>query len=134
MQVQELLGAEHDPRSSSLPAAPRSDSTALISALKAQPERKEIITTTVEHPAILTLCTHLEKEGYKVHLLKVDGKGRLDLNEYKKLLTDQVAVVSVMWANNETGTSSPWSKWPNWRMRPVRCSIPTRCRPWAKCR
>lgn len=107
MQVQELLGAEHDSEIIFTSCGTESDSTALISALKAQPERKEIITTVVEHPAILTLCTHLEKEGYKVHLLKVDGKGRLDLNEYRKLLTDQVAVVSVMWANNETGTFFP---------------------------
>ena len=107
MQVQELLGAEHDSEIIFTSCGTESDSTAIISALKAQPDRNEIITTTVEHPAILTLCTHLEKEGYKVHLLKVDGKGRLDLNEYKKLLTDQVAVVSVMWANNETGTFFP---------------------------
>ena len=107
MQVQELLGAEHDSEIIFTSCGTESDSTAIISALKAQPERKEIITTTVEHPAILTLCTHLEKEGYKVHLLKVDGKGRLDLDEYKKLLTDQIAVVSVMWANNETGTFFP---------------------------
>ena len=63
-----------------------------MSALKAQPNRKEIITTVVEHPAVLTLCEHLEKEGYKVHYLKVDTKGRLDLEEYRKLLSDQVAV------------------------------------------
>ena len=107
MQVQELLGAEHDSEIIFTSCGTESDSTAIISALKAQPERKEIITTTVEHPAILTLCTHLEKEGYIVHLLKVDGKGRLDLDEYKTLLTDQVAVVSVMWANNETGTFFP---------------------------
>jgi len=107
MQVQELLGAEHDSEIIFTSCGTESDSTALLSALRAQPERKEIITTTVEHPAILILCTYLEKEGYKVHLLKVDNKGRLDLDEYKKLLTDQVAVVSVMWANNETGTFFP---------------------------
>ena len=95
------------PKSSSRSCGTESDSTALLSALREQPERKEIITTTVEHPAILTLCTYLEKEGYTVHYLKVDNKGRLNLDEYKKLLTDQVAVVSVMWANNETGTFFP---------------------------
>ncbi len=107
MQVQELLGAEHDSEVVFTSCGTESDSTALLSALRAQPERREIITTTVEHPAILTLCTHLEKEGYKVHLLSVDEKGRLDLEAYKKLLTEQVAVVSVMWANNETGTYFP---------------------------
>lgn len=107
MQVQELLGAEHDSEIIFTSCGTESDSTAILSALKAQPERKEIITTVVEHPAILTLCAYLEKEGYKVHYLKVDAKGRLDLDEYRKLLTDQVAVVSVMWANNETGTFFP---------------------------
>ena len=107
MQVQELLGAEHDSEIIFTSCGTESDSTAILSALKAQPERKEIITTTVEHPAILTLCAWLEKDGYKVHYLKVDGKGRLDLDEYKKLLSDQTAVVSAMWANNETGTFFP---------------------------
>ena len=106
-QVQTLLGAEHDSEIIFTSCGTESDSTAILSALKAQPERKEIITSVVEHPAVLTLCEQLEKEGYKVHYLKVDNKGRLDLNEYQKLLSDQVAIVSVMWANNETGTFFP---------------------------
>jgi cysteine desulfurase len=107
MQVQELLGAEFDSEIIFTSCGTESDATAILSALKAQPERREIITTTVEHPAILTLCTHLEKEGYVVHLLSVDEKGRLDLEAYRQLLSDKVAVVSVMWANNETGTYFP---------------------------
>lgn len=107
MQVQELLGAEHDSETIFTSCGTESDSTAILSALKASPEKKEIITTTIEHPAVLALCTHLEKEGYKTHFLKVDEKGRLNLDEYQKLLTDKVAVVSIMWANNETGTLFP---------------------------
>lgn len=106
-QVQNLLGAEHDSEIIFTSCGTESDSTAILSALKAQPDRNEIITTVVEHPAILTLCENLEKDGYKVHYLKVDKKGRLDLEEYKKLLSDRVAIVSVMWANNETGTLFP---------------------------
>lgn len=106
-QIQVLLGAEHDSEIIFTSCGTESDSTAILSALKAQPERKEIITTTVEHPAVLTLCEYLEKDGYTVHRLKVDNKGRLDLQEYKSLLSDKVAVVSVMWANNETGTLFP---------------------------
>jgi len=106
-QVQKLLGAEHDSEIIFTSCGTESDSTAILSALRAQPERKEIITTVVEHPAILTLCEHLEKEGYKVHYLEVDDKGRLDLGAYRSLLSDRVAVVSVMWANNETGTLFP---------------------------
>lgn len=106
-QIQALLGAEHESEIIFTSCGTESDSTAILSALKAQPERREIITTTVEHPAILALCEHLEKEGYTVHYLKVDKKGRLNLDAYQKLLSDQVAVVSVMWANNETGTLFP---------------------------
>ena len=106
-QVQALLGAEHDSEVVFTSCGTESDSTAILSALKAQPDRKEIITTVVEHPAVLTLCEFLEKDGYTVHRLKVDEKGRLDLNEYRALLSDKVAIVSVMWANNETGTLFP---------------------------
>lgn len=106
-QVQALLGAEHDSEIIFTSCGTESDSTAILSALRAQPDRKEIITTVVEHPAVLTLCEQLEKEGYTVHYLKVDKKGRLDINEYASLLSDQVAIVSVMWANNESGTLFP---------------------------
>lgn len=106
-QVQALLGAEHDSEIIFTSCGTESDSTAILSALKAQPDRNTIITTVVEHPAILTLCEWLEKEGYIVHKLKVDKRGRLDMDEYKSLLNDRVAIVSVMWANNETGTIFP---------------------------
>ncbi|EGV17130.1 cysteine desulfurase NifS [Thiocapsa marina] len=106
-QVQALLGAAQDSEIVFTSCGTESDSTAILSALKAQPERKEIITTVVEHPAILALCQHLETEGYKVHYLPVDGKGRLDIQQYMDLLSDRVAIVSVMWANNESGTLFP---------------------------
>ncbi|PJB03353.1 MAG: cysteine desulfurase NifS, partial [Hydrogenophilales bacterium CG_4_9_14_3_um_filter_63_34] len=107
LQVQDLLGAEHDSEIIFTSCGTESDSTALLSAIKSNPKKKEIITTSIEHPAVLTLCANLEKEGYKVHTLKVDEKGRLDLDAYARLLSDRVAVVSVMWANNETGTFFP---------------------------
>lgn len=106
-RVQALLGAEHESEIMFTSCGTESDNTAILSALKAQPERKEIITTCVEHPAILSLCQHLEKDGYKAHYLEVDGKGRLDLEAYRRLLSEKVALVSVMWANNETGTLFP---------------------------
>jgi cysteine desulfurase len=107
-QVQALLGAERDDEIVFTSCGTESDSTAILSALKAQPERKEIITSVVEHPAILTLCDYLEnKEGYTVHRLKVNGVGQLDLAEYRALLSDKVAIVSIMWANNESGTIFP---------------------------
>lgn len=106
-QVQALLGAEHESEIIFTSCGTESDSTAILSALAAQPGRKEIITTVVEHPAVLTLCEHLEKEGYTVHYLKVDAKGRLDMGAYMDLLSNRVAIVSVMWANNESGTLFP---------------------------
>ena len=66
-QVQALLGAEYDSEIVFTSCGSESDSTAILSALKAYPKRREIITTTVEHPAVLELCKHLEKEDYTVH-------------------------------------------------------------------
>jgi cysteine desulfurase len=107
LQVQDLIGAEHDSEIIFTSCGTESDSTAILSATKANPDKKEIITTSIEHPAVLALCAHLEKEGYKVHYLKVDERGRLDLAAYGRLLSNNVAVVSVMWANNETGSFFP---------------------------
>ncbi|KAF0166411.1 MAG: cysteine desulfurase [Rhodocyclaceae bacterium] len=107
VRVQTLLGAAHDSEIVFTSCGTESDSTAILSAIKAQPERRTIITTVVEHPAILTLCDQLEKEGCVVHKLKVNKKGRVDLDEYKSLLNDRVAIASIMWANNETGTIFP---------------------------
>ncbi len=85
-----------------------SDNTAILSALKAFPERRRIVTTRVEHPAILGLVDHLKKEeGYDVVLVPVDAEGRLDLKAYKEALTPDTAIVSIMWANNETGVIFP---------------------------
>lgn len=109
-QVQRLLGAEFESEIIFTSCGSESDSTAILSALRAQPERREIITTVVEHPAVLNLCEHLETEGYTVHKLEVDNRGRLDIGAYQSLLSDRVAVVSVMWANNETGTLFPVEK------------------------
>ena len=106
-RVQTLLGAEHDSEVVFTSCGTESDSTAILSALKAQPERNQIVTTAVEHPAILTLCDYLEKDGVVVHRLGVDKKGRVDLAEYKSLLSPRTAIVSAMWANNETGTLFP---------------------------
>ncbi len=106
-QIQRLIGAEHDHEIIFTAGGTESDNTAILSALKAQPQRRQIITTVVEHHAVLSLCDQLEKEGYVVHRLKVDKRGRLDMDEYKALLSDQVAIVSVMWANNESGTIFP---------------------------
>lgn len=88
-----------------------SDSTAIMSALAAQPEKRHIITTRVEHAAILNLCQYLERtKGYEVTYLSVDFKGRLNLDEYAAALRKDTAVVSIMFANNEVGNVYPIQK------------------------
>ena len=84
-----------------------SDSTAIQSALRAQPEKKHFITTRVEHPAVLALGQWLEKRGYSVTFLGVDNKGRISLDEFRNALTKETALVSMMFANNETGNIYP---------------------------
>jgi cysteine desulfurase len=84
-----------------------SDATAIMAALRAQPEKKHVVTTRVEHPAVLTLGQYLEKEGWSVTYLGVDDKGRLNLDELAGALGKDTALVSVMFANNETGNIYP---------------------------
>ncbi|GAB4256017.1 cysteine desulfurase NifS [Deferrisoma sp.] len=83
------------------------DNTAIRSALEALPEKRHVVTTRVEHPAVLNLVNHLVKKGYHVTLLGVDEQGMIDLAELEESLRDDTAIVSIMWANNETGTVFP---------------------------
>lgn len=83
------------------------DNTAIRSALEAQPDKRHIVTTKVEHPAVLNLVNHLVKKGYHLTLLGVDGEGMISLDELRASLRDDTAVVSIMYANNETGTVFP---------------------------
>lgn len=88
-----------------------SDNTAIRSALNAQPDKRHIITTKVEHPAILSLCKFLEKkDGYDVTYLDVDEHGRLDPNTLREAIREDTAIISIMWANNETGNIYPIEK------------------------
>ncbi len=87
-----------------------SDSTAILSAIQTFPERNHVVTTRVEHPAVKNLCDNLEIfTGRKYHTtrLHVDSDGTLDLQRFKDSLTDETAIVSIMWANNETGVVFP---------------------------
>ncbi|ACL04342.1 cysteine desulfurase NifS [Desulfatibacillum aliphaticivorans] len=84
-----------------------SDSTAVMAALNAHPEKKHIVTTKVEHPAIKSLVEHLGTKGYRTTFVPVDAKGDLDLEFLFDSLDDDTAIVSIMWANNETGTIFP---------------------------
>ncbi|MBT0665653.1 cysteine desulfurase NifS [Geobacter pelophilus] len=105
-RVAALLGA--DPSEIIFTACgTESDNTAIRSAIEVFPNRRHIITTRVEHPAVLTLCRNLTKHGYRVTELNVDGAGRLDLDELRKVVDEDTAIVSIMYANNETGVVFP---------------------------
>lgn len=84
-----------------------SDSTAIRGTLESYPQKRHMVTTRVEHPAVLNLCRHLSKNGYKLTELSVDKQGNLDLDELEKEIGDTTAIASIMYANNETGVIFP---------------------------
>ena len=84
-----------------------SDSTAIRAAILSNSDKKHILTSRVEHPAIKNHYEYLSKNGYRVTFVPVDRKGRLDLDYLYKNLSDDTALVSIMWANNESGVIFP---------------------------
>jgi cysteine desulfurase len=86
------------------------DNAAIRGMLEARPDKRHIVTTEVEHPAVLGLCQHLEKRGYRVSWLRVNPDGMLNLEQLRHSLTDDTALVSIMYANNETGVLFPIHK------------------------
>jgi cysteine desulfurase len=106
--LQALLGAAFDHEIVFTSGGTESDNTALVSALATQEGRDEIVTTRVEHPALLSFVQYLTAtRGIKAHFIDVDAQGRLDLEAYQRALGPSTAIASVMWANNETGTLFP---------------------------
>jgi cysteine desulfurase len=105
-QVAALIGA-HPEEILFTSCGTESDNAAIRSALAANPQKRHIVTSRVEHPAIRALCAHLAGEGYRVTELPVDSEGRMDMHLYERSLTRDTAVVSLMWANNETGVLFP---------------------------
>ena len=69
--------------------------------------RKKVVTTKVEHSATRELCAQLAKEGAEIVQIEVDRSGELDLDQFAAALADDVALCTIMWANNETGTVQP---------------------------
>ena len=108
-QVAALIGAEPD-EIVFTSCGTESDSTAIFAALRRFPHKRHIVTTRVEHPAVKNLCDNIETlTGHKYHItrLPVEADGTLDLQQYRDSLNDDTAIVSVMWANNETGVIFP---------------------------
>ncbi|MGY3621715.1 cysteine desulfurase NifS [Bradyrhizobium sp. USDA 10063] len=105
--LQGLLGAAYDDEIVFTSGGTESNNTAILSALATQEGRDEIVTTSVEHSAILTLVEQLATRGIKTHVIPVDSRGRLDVEAFRSALGPRTAIASVMWANNETGTIFP---------------------------
>jgi len=105
-QVAELIGA-HPMDVIFTSCATESNNAAIAAALRAHPGKRHIVTSSVEHSSVLNYCMALEKEGYRVTYLPVDRDGLLKLADLEAAITDWTAVVSLMWANNETGVLFP---------------------------
>ena len=105
-RVAEFLGAETS-EIVFTSCGTESDNAAILGTLDSYPEKRHIITTRVEHPAVGNVSTYLGRKGYRITELSVDREGRLDLDELRESLTDGTAVVTVMYANNETGVIFP---------------------------
>ena len=84
-----------------------SDNAAIHAALEANPEKRHIVTSNVEHPAVKNTLERLAKKGYTVTFVPVDTKGRLDIDLLYKSMSENTALVTLMWANNETGVIFP---------------------------
>lgn len=105
-QVAELIGAQ--PLEVTFTScATESNNAAIHAALRANPRKRHIVTSAVEHSSVLNYCMALEREGYQVMYLPVDCEGLLKLADLESAITDQTAIVSLMWANNETGVVFP---------------------------
>ncbi len=87
-----------------------SANTAIRGVLNMNKNKRHIITTKVEHPCVLNLYRALEKEGYRVDYIGVNSNGELDLEQLKEAIDEDTALVSVMYANNETGVVFPIKK------------------------
>jgi len=107
MQVARLVGAEHDYEIVFTGSGTESDNMAVMGVLGYYRDRKHVITSRVEHPAILSLCKKLERDGYRITYIPVDRDGNLDVEMLKSSVDDDTAIVSIMYANNETGVVFP---------------------------
>ncbi len=107
-QVASLINSQHTDEIVFTSCGTESDNTAILSALATTPNKRHIITSAVEHPGVLNLIKKYESEyNYTVTYLPVNESGQLNLHEFEKAITPETALVSIMWANNETGVIFP---------------------------
>lgn len=106
-KVAKLLCAQRESEIVFTSGGTESNNLAIRGTLQANPTKRHVITTLVEHPSVLSLCQQLAKEGYEVHYLPVKPNGDLNLGELETSIRKTTALVSIMWANNETGVIFP---------------------------
>lgn len=109
-QVRDFLNAKSDKEILFTASGSESANTAIRGVLDSDKTKKHIITTKVEHPCVLNVYKTLETKGYKVDYIGVNSNGELDLDELEKAVNPDTALVSCMWANNETGVIFPIDK------------------------
>ena len=110
VQVRDFLGAKDEKEIYFTSCGSESANTAIKGVLNCNKEKRHIITTKIEHPCVLNTYKEFEKQGYEVDYIGVNSDGELDLEELKEKLRKDTALVSVMWANNETGVINPVEK------------------------
>jgi len=106
-EIARRLGADDPKQILFTSCATESNNTAILGVAKANPNRRHIVTTTVEHPAVLEVCKDMQRSGYQVTFLPVDGDGNLDVRQFLQALGPDTLLVTVMHANNETGVIFP---------------------------
>ena len=105
--IKDFLNAEDEKEIIFTSCGSESANTAIRGFLNYNKNKKHIITTKIEHPCVLNVYKALEKQGYKVDYIGVNAHGELNLEELENAVTDDTALVSIMWANNETGVINP---------------------------
>lgn len=109
-QVKNFLGAKDTKEIIFTASGSEGNNMAIRGILEANKTKKHIITTKIEHPAVLNVYKYMEKQGYSITYLDVDVLGNIDLNQLSQAITEETALVSMMYANNETGVILPVEK------------------------
>jgi cysteine desulfurase len=129
-QVANLIGANAD-EIIFTSCGSESDNTAIHSALASNPEKRHIVISRVEHPAIRSLAATLSKQGYRISEIPVDSQGHLNLEKLQESLTPDTAIVSCG-PTTKPGLSFPSKRSPKWYSVRALPFTPTRCRRWGK--
>ena len=107
IQVRDFLGARDDKEILFTSCGSESANMAIKGVVNCNKEKRHLITTKIEHPCVLNVYKELEKQGYEVDYIEVNSDGELIIDELKEKLRKDTALVSIMWANNETGVINP---------------------------